>query len=178
VRLTVEGQEQAVGISHDVSLPKGYTPEFPDMCVCCLQRRPDSSFVPQGGAVSWWTAFLMFTPGRRIKPIAPACRSCARRMTWMRRLRFAGWMVAIAVAAYTALALRRNFVPDWPKWTAFVGTIALLVPYAITDMLLPQHYDVTETPKTIQYEFKSRVYAMLFAAHNASGLTSNRSSTG
>jgi hypothetical protein len=154
-------------MSHDVSLPKDHTPEFPDVCVRCLRPQPDSSFVPQGGAVSWWTAFLLFTPGRRVKPIAPACRSCARWMRWMRRFRLLGWLVVIAIAVVGSIALRKHVTPTWPRWVGYVYLVLLMAPYFVFNAVIPPHYDVTEFPKTILYEFKSRVYAMLFAAHNS-----------
>ncbi len=154
-------------LSTDVKLPRKYDPVFPDWCIVCGEKPDTFTRVAHNGMSA---IFLLVLPilylfkWRSIQ--VPVCRACKPKFLWQRWGRTMIWLtIAIGVAAI--------FVPFFMTWSPIARRIAVLgimviflIPYFVMDTLWPRIFDVSVNGDEIEYEFKSKKYAVEFAAIN------------
>ncbi len=162
-----------MGWSHDVTLPIGVPPEWPPVCVRCHAADPPGTFRVRGSRVGWDQILtLSWAVGSRPVIEAPACIECARLLRRERRIAgIASWLMCIPLAAmgFWLVHLLGYLQGPYRRWWGLLGAMICCLPVIIWEALHPRTFDVTVRHGKIDYEFRDKVYAAMFAcANNAS----------
>lgn len=153
----------------DVNLPKSHVALFPDRCVVCEREHPSSHVRILTGSIGWWTFLWMFGSPFYVK--APACRFCGWKLQWMRLLSLAVTLTIVAVAMLYAWPYLQPHVPKaFRKWGMMGFAILCLLPQIIFEIVFPKPFDVTAFSDNVNYEFRSRRYAVDFSLQNGDAL--------
>jgi hypothetical protein len=154
-----------------VTLPAGRRPEFPRRCVVCDREEPGHAATLVANAhLPWWVPFGWFA--RVLILEVPACPPCAarlRRRYWGRRAACLVLVAGLGAAGYWMVASDtpagsvRHFLGDLA-----VGGVAsaLLVPYALWEILRPLPFDTDPGRGSVEYHFRDARYAREFARLN------------
>lgn len=152
-----------MSFSTDVTLPKNYTPKFPDRCIVC-GCRPDSTtkiahssqnpvlvfLIPFLGAFGW---------SRLEVPIFRKCKPRFRLQRWGRQL------VGLSLTILAVWIIMPHF-KGWSHLTRklVVGALCLLAisPYVIAEVYWPRFFETTAREDSVDYEFASSDYAAEF----------------
>lgn len=151
--------------STDVSLPRAYTPAFPDRCVACGRPGPDSTYTTATRSIGWWSVLPGWF-GARVEATAPACEPCRLAMTRQRRVRQAVNAVCILAGAGAAVWLLGWYRGPGRKVLLTGAVLVLLTPLMVWELLNPRPFDLTAYAETVDYEFRDPAYAAEFAALN------------
>jgi hypothetical protein len=158
-------------VSTDVTLPKDYTPAWPDRCIVC-HNRPDSTIRIAHNAQNPILAFflpilLLFGWSRVEIPICRACKPRFRFQRWGRELLFVG-------LALVATWFLMPYLSTWPRLTRKIVGVALVLlalsPYLLSEIIWPRIFDTTARADSVDYEFAYPEYAAEFHALNQSSV--------
>jgi hypothetical protein len=153
--------------STDITLPKGITPVFPDLCIVCHAPPDSTTTIAQNSqhfALTFFFPILLFFGWSRTE--VPICRGCKPRFYFQRWGRTAiCWGILFAVAAIA-----------WPHFAGWgrlnkkiaLGGIALvaIVPYVMFELFWPRSFDTMADGDEVTYQFGSETYAKLFYLRN------------
>lgn len=152
--------------STDVNLPRSHEARFPDRCVVCNSDAPTSHVRLMTGTLGWWTWLLWFW-GKPFVAKAPACAACAWRL---HALRFISLVVTIAItvaALWFIWPSLKDSVPQGLRKWAMMGLALLCVlPQILFEVFYAKPFDITAFSDSVDYEFKSKDYALEFATLN------------
>lgn len=152
--------------STDVNLPRRYVPSFPDRCVACECDQPESYARIITGTLGWWT-WLLWVWGKPFVIKAPACPGCAYKLHFYRLVSVA---VTIAVVVFTLWGIwphLKDAVPQpFHKWAMMGLALLCLIPQVVYEMCFAASFNVTAFSDSVDYEFRSRDYAIEFALLN------------
>ncbi len=156
-----------MGLSTDVTLPRGVKPCFPDRCIVCGEK-PDSEIkIGQNGSnvfLVFFVALLHVFGWSSVEvPICVGCKGRFRFQRWGREVIL--WGIVI-VAIWLIM-------PHFSEWSGFtrkvvVGGLVLLAiaPWIVVEVFLPRVFDTTVKGDLVDYEFSDFDYACEFAELN------------
>jgi len=130
---------------------------FPQCCASCLA-------VENLGHTRFKSKTFLFLSDRQELEV-PICARCARRMTWLHRLRVAIWFVVPLLSFFTLDRL------DMPKsWSAIIsaGVTGLLESYLQDFRLGPVRVHKWPNRERLTFRFTNQDYARQFEALNPS----------
>ena len=154
-------------VSTDVTLPRDYLPNWPDMCIVCHQT-PDASIAiahnAQNPLLTFFTPLLYLFGWSRIK--IPICQGCKLRFRWQRWGRELVLWGLLTIAVFIAM-------PQFDEWPALtrklvVAGFAILAisPWIVAELFWPRVFDTTANKHTVEYQFASAEYAREFLVVN------------
>ena len=152
--------------SYDIRLPRSEKPIFPDRCIRCGVGPALEKLSIWTSTQGWWTFLTLFfgTPVRVLVPVCPHCR-------WMIRLQRWGDNLLVSLFVLAAIFAFMPYIePHVPRALAkYVVALLLVVcmsPYLLWKWFWPPDFDVTAHDNSIDYEFKSEIYAAEFITLN------------
>ena len=153
-------------LTTDVNLPKDYIPTFPDKCVVCGSRSPNSAVQVLTGTIGWWS-WLLWSFNRPFRVKAPACSHCRWRL---HLLRFTSLLVsaALLVVAYQYLwpLVPRDIPFATRKWILLAIGLVCLIPQVAYELCFPHPFSITAYEDSVDYEFLDKETAYEFALLN------------
>ncbi len=152
--------------STDINLPRAHAARFPDRCVVCDCDDPNSHVRLLTGTLGWWT-WLLWWWGKPFIVKAPACTTCAWKLHGLR-------LVSLIMTISIAVAALWLVWPHWKdsvprglrKWAMMGLAILCLLPQIVFEVFFAKPFDVTAYADSVDYEFKSKDYAVEFASLN------------
>ena len=152
--------------STDVNLPRTCTPQFPDRCVVCGCQNPNSHVRLLTGSIGWWTV-VFWTWGKFFIAKAPSCFGCAWMLHGLRFISLLMTLTTISIAIWFIWPhIKESVPPGIHKPAILVLALLCLLPKVIFEVFFPMPFDMTVFADSVDYEFKSKDYAVEFAVLN------------
>lgn len=149
-----------------ISLPRSYSPQFPDRCVVCEKGGPRSHVRLITGTLGWWT-WLLWWWGSPFIAKAPACNRCVWKLHGLRFLSFAVTVAIVLAAFWLIWPYLEGYVPrGLRKWAMLGVAIACVFPQVVFEMFFAKPFDITAFSTSVDYEFTSKDYALEFMTLN------------
>lgn len=149
-----------------IELPRNFTPNFPNICVCCGKDAPGNKLKLSSITVGWQLLMMGWMPNKYIA-VAPACSRCrSRRQIW-------GWTSTLGTILGVLLALWvlnpyfSMIEPTLLRRVAQLATIGLMLfLQVLIEEKFPPSIDVTAKNDSVRFEFLSSDSAIDFALAN------------
>ncbi len=169
--------------THDIKLPSGQRPQFPDRCVGCERPQPGHlakiAVTGSRSTLGWTTdAALLAATGEtvqgtntRVKLAVPCCPGCARalerRHFWKTVMLYAsGILGAAACIAVILWASAHGFSSGMGAFFGIVVLLTLLALPVVYELKHPPAFTVTPLEGHVTYEFVSALCAEEFVRAN------------
>jgi hypothetical protein len=151
-------------LSHDIDLPRRHDPAYPDRCVVCNAPTPDAILVAR--ATDTLPLAWLLPLRRRALATPPACTPCGVRYRRRRRTRRLIEIAFIVAAVIVVINLIPRGTPG-RKAISLAIVMVSYIPLFVWQLRRPLPFDVTQTSKSVIYEFADRAYAREFAYLNS-----------
>ncbi len=152
-------------MSHDVRLPKKRRPIFPDHCLQCRSKAPDNTVRVCAGAVGWWN-FVFLTLGRKFCVDFPICSACKQKFQRQHHGRLFVTLVLAVAGALMAIEMLETYDGPYMLWIGSGIVAVVLIPIIFWELFWPPSFDITPYTRSVDYHFRNRADAEVFAARN------------
>ena len=150
----------------DITLPGDVTPVFPNRCIHSDVEPADDVVTIKASKTNVLGLFLPFVQfgGPKVELQVPIRRE---HKAAFRRQREGRALLAFVLLLFGIFVVYPHFDGGgFERWIAVLLACLFLIPALVVELVWPRSFDVTHHGEKVDYEFKSKDYALRFAVLN------------